>query len=85
MSKKNFESLNRNKNTAESLTNLAKNVATQDSSEVVQEDIYKNFTFKIPIVWHKQLKYDISKDSGKTIQTLIMEALKNTYPELEEL
>ena len=79
---KNFESLNRNKNTAESLNTIIKNVA---SKEEVTEDIFKNFTFKIPIAWHKQLKYDISKDSGKTIQTLIMEALKNTYPELEDI
>lgn len=79
---KSFESLKRNKNTGTSLDKVIRQVGEVEKTSEDKEK-FRKFTFKIPKDWHDKMKFDLSRTQKKSIQDLIIDALKNTYSELK--
>lgn len=60
-------------------TSNEENTLSTQIKEEVKEAKPKFFNLPLPQSWHEQLKYEIAKDTGKSVKDLILDALEKTY------
>ncbi|MEN5058913.1 hypothetical protein [Sphingobacterium kitahiroshimense] len=51
---------------------------TKKKVQKVEENM-KFFNVPLPESWHEKLKFDIAKDTGKTVKELILDAIAEKY------
>lgn len=55
------------------------NTLTPSDEEINKKEKLKYFNIPLPASWHEELKYEIAKDTGKSVKELILDALAKTY------
>jgi uncharacterized membrane protein len=75
--KKGKDLLFSNPNKTEENTLSTENEVSKPVQKV--EEKMKFFNVPLPESWHEKLKFDIAKDTGKTVKELILDAIAEKY------